>query len=292
MRKPSGVAAVIASLVALTAGALATSAVGGQTAAPPLKLVLTSDVPTSLPYPEWPHARVVLTITQPRRRADGYFVSLVRVRRLELPEHRGHFFRADFGPYFKYLCEDEECIGDVRWIYSSKKLEAMRRFGVRIEAFVARPTGRIHSVAGGRIEGRDIRRPAPPTSPSMGFAASLDSTQVVPALASVPSARGRLTGALENGRGCVWGCIARYRIGYAGLTGPPTDIVIRFGRAGENGHVWNRLCSTDCPAARTGSLRGRFGIPGYRTDFPRDIYVEISTRRHPQGEARGQIELR
>ena len=95
---------------------------------------------------------MVLTISQPRGRKDRYLVSTVRVRQLELPEHRSYFFRADFGPFHKYLCEAPRCAGDVPWVYSRQKLHALRTFGVVIEVFIGAPSGHIWSVAGGRIE--------------------------------------------------------------------------------------------------------------------------------------------
>ncbi len=121
-------------------------------AATPITVVLTSETLTSLPAPGRPRARVVLTISQPRWRKDGYLVSIVRVRRLELPERRSYFFRADFGPYFKYLCEAPRCTGDVPWVYSRQKLHALRTFGVVVEVFIGARSGQIWSVAGGRIE--------------------------------------------------------------------------------------------------------------------------------------------
>lgn len=92
---------------------------------------------------------------------------------------------------------------------------------------------------------------------------------------------------------CVWGCRARYRLAFSHLTGPPTDIVIRFGRPDADRGVWHRLCSRyggrgNCPPTRSGSLRGTFGVDDARA-FPREIYIQISTKRNPLGEIRGQI---
>ena len=156
MRLPSATA-----LIALVGST--TLVASAPSATTPITVVLTSETPTSMPAPGRPRARVVLTISQPRGRKDGYLVSTVRVRRLELPEHRSYFFRADFGPYFKYLCEAPRCAGDVPWVYSRQKLHALRTFGVVIEVFISggrAQSGRISSVAGGRIEAEAFA-PAP-----------------------------------------------------------------------------------------------------------------------------------
>jgi hypothetical protein len=129
-------------------------------AATPITVVLTSETPTSLPGLAAPYARAVLTITQPRARKDGYLVSIVRVRQLDLPEHRNYFFRADFGRYHKYLCEGRKCAGDVPWVYSREKLKALSTFGARIEVFIAAKSGHIWSVAGGRSGPRRSQRPS------------------------------------------------------------------------------------------------------------------------------------
>lgn len=148
-------------LIAL-AGAT-TLVASAPSAATPITVVLTSETLTSMPAPGRPRARVVLTISQPRWRKDGYLVSVVRVRRLELPEHTNYFLSADFGPYHKSLCEAPRCAGDVPWVYSRQKLHALRTFGVVIEVFISGgrvQLGRISSVAGGRIEA-GVFAPAP-----------------------------------------------------------------------------------------------------------------------------------
>lgn len=137
-------------LIALAASTTLVAA--APSAATPITVVLTSETGTSMPAPGRPSARVVLTVSQPRRRKDRYLVSTVRVRRLAPPEHRSYFFRADFGPFHKYLCEAPRCAGDLPWVYSRQKLHALRTFGVVIEIFIGAPSGQFWSVAGGRIE--------------------------------------------------------------------------------------------------------------------------------------------
>jgi hypothetical protein len=127
---------------------------------------------------------------------------------------------------------------------------------------------------------------------SARFAARLTPRAVVAPTAGA-TGHGRFTGELVSDRpGCIFGCAwARYRVSYEGLTARPTDIVIRFGRTGEVGHVWYRLCGDvfpmRCPPS-PGSLRGRLEII-YPKRFPRHIYVQISTEQNPHGEVRGQV---
>jgi hypothetical protein len=138
---------------------------------------------------------------------------------------------------------------------------------------------------------------------SARFSAPLSPAAVVPSPRET-AASGRVVGVVGSDvPGCVYGCLwARYRVTFRTLSGPPTGVVVRFGRVGEIGGVWHRLCIRsdgvgDCPRSRTGVLRGSFGLAaiGARTvreTFPRHVYLEISTARNPHGELRGQIELR
>jgi CHRD domain len=129
------------------------------------------------------------------------------------------------------------------------------------------------------------------------FSAQLRSDLVVSRPQGVPEqARARFTGRLDVGSGCILGCTASYRLAFSNLSGPPVDVVIRFGRRGQVGSVWHRLCSYvigrgNCPKRASGVVRGGFSVWRPR-NFPREIYVEISTQQNPLGELRGQIELR
>lgn len=145
---------------------------------------------------------------------------------------------------------------------------------------------------------RSVALAAEPTTNDR-FSATLDASQAVPKPRGVRSrARGRLVGSattgLPNGAR-LWPGRATFRLTWSALSGPPTDIVIRFGRRGQTGHVWHRLCSRHagrggCPQRRTGSIRGTFDLPGGPSDLRiHDLYVEIATDRNAQGELRGQI---
>ena len=124
------------------------------------------------------------------------------------------------------------------------------------------------------------------------FSATLTPRPVVAPTAGA-TGHGRFAGeVVASAPGCIFGCgWARYRLSYEGLTGRPRDIVIRFGRTGETGRVWRRLCGNlfpmRCPPS-PGSLRGRLEVL-YPKRFPRHIYVQISTDRNPHGELRGQV---
>jgi hypothetical protein len=145
------------------------------------------------------------------------------------------------------------------------------------------------------IAGVSAEAPALRASPQVVpvFSARLEPGIVVPAPRGVRTdAHGSLTGRL-NVDYCILGCVASYRLVFRNLTGEPTDIVIRFGRQGSTGHIWHRLCTRyggrgSCPRARSGSLRGTFSVWRPR-NFPREIYIEISTARNRLGELRGQI---
>lgn len=117
--------------------------------------------------------------------------------------------------------------------------------------------------------------------------------QAVVAPTEGATGHGRFSGEVVSAHpGCIYGCAwARYRLSYSRLTGRPTDIAIRFGRTGEIGRVWYRLCGDlfpmRCPRA-PGSLRGRLEIFSPNR-LPRYIYVQISTEQNPRGELRGQV---
>jgi hypothetical protein len=263
----------------------------------PVSVVLASPG-GSLPAPGHPHAHAELTISQPRSRNDGYLASVVRIRGLELPEHRSYFLRADFGAYHKYLCEGLACEGRVVWIFSRRKLNALRTFGAYIEMFIHAPSGFIWSVATGRMPAGAFALPRGAQS-TPGLSATLSPNSVLPASANTQAqARGRFSGTLNVGEpsNCVLGCRATYALSWSKLSGPPTDIAIRFGARSETGNVWRWLCgrhdrTRNCPRRRNGLLRGSFPVWNPQR-FPPASYVEISTALNPAGELRGQIRLR
>lgn len=279
--------------IALLAGVLSLTALGAS-AAPPVIVVLTSDGTTSLPAPGQPKARVVLSISQPRVRRDGYLASVVRFREVDAPP-RLSFVRLDFGPYHAYIsCKDRPCPAAMGWVYSPKKLAALRRFGAYVEAFIHAPTGHIWSVAGGRIE-RD-RFELPRARP----AAADPRRATLRARLSIEAAGLRPTSGREPPAGIfsaeVWpyahGSVSlTFRLTTSRLTGPVTSAHIHTGTPGLQGPVLVTLCSHGRCNISSKTFRG---IPPSIIEAMRifGAYVDVHTRRHPRGELRGQIVIR
>jgi CHRD domain len=119
-----------------------------------------------------------------------------------------------------------------------------------------------------------------------GLKASLDAPQVVPPQAfKVPLARGVLTGSLTvNGshRKLAW------QLTFTGLSGKALVAQLHIGRYGRSGPVGFQLCRP----CRSGQHRGlTVSAKVVKAIKSGAAYVDVHTKKNPQGEIRGQIRL-
>ena len=267
---------------------------GAQGASPALTVVLTSANSGSLPAPGEPSARVVLSVSQPRLRRDGYFVSIVRVRRLVLPEHQSYFLLVTFGVGRKYLCEGDRCRGVIPWVYSPHTLDRMRTSGAFVEAFIHAPSNHIWSVAAGWLDTKKLVLPAAVgPRPERTQAAVLSARLTAGQVASPPS--GTRTDTRGSFSADIWpyrdGSSFRFGLSVRGLSGPPQEAHVHTGAPGRRGPVLITLCDRGRCNITSKTFRG---LPAGLVETMRVLgaYVDVHTKRNPRGELRGQIVLR
>ena len=94
-RRTAVSAGALAVVMAVTLGQPGASSGGDNPGA--VTVVLTREYILDLPAPGAPDARAVVTITPPRRRADGRFESRVQVGQIDFPKRQGSFFNLYIG---------------------------------------------------------------------------------------------------------------------------------------------------------------------------------------------------
>ena len=115
------------------------------------------------------------------------------------------------------------------------------------------------------------------------FAAKLDAAQTRPKPKGAEDASGKFLGTMTVGPG---GGSINWRLGLKGLSGPATSAEIHLGRPGKIGVVGVTLCMP-CSAKAHGSLGANGGLLNALVSQP--TYVNVVTKRNPQGELRGRI---
>ena len=89
----------------------------------------------------------------------------------------------------------------------------------------------------------------------------------------------------------VSGSTLKWKLTYAGLTGPAMAAHIHMGAKGKAGNVLVPLCG-GAPACKSG-LTGSITLTGaMKTAFKKHLlYVNVHTAKNPAGEIRGQISV-
>lgn len=119
---------------------------------------------------------------------------------------------------------------------------------------------------------------------SSALSAALSAGQEVPKVAvKAPNARGTFTGSLAANGTLSW------RLTFRGLTGRADAAHIHLGKAGKAGPVAAALCGP----CRSGQLgRVKVNAAQARAIRTKGAYVNVHTKKNPNGEIRGQIALR
>lgn len=98
---------------------------------------------------------------------------------------------------------------------------------------------------------------------------------------------------LKVDRNYKGGHVIRPQVVFEGLTGPPVTIHIHAGRPGSSGRVVHTLCGTTDPALRCKQFHGGTFIwsivPFFDPALVGPAYIDVHTKRNPQGELRGQV---
>ncbi len=154
-------AGALAVVIAVTLGQPRSSS--GESNPDAITVVLTREYILDLPAPGAPYARAVVTITPPRRRADGRFESRIQVGQIDFPERQGSFFNLYIGSTVSgdsrtWSCSNRRCRQPSRWIYTSQDITQMRRYGASLMANISPPTNFIWSEEGARDPMRKLIR--------------------------------------------------------------------------------------------------------------------------------------
>ena len=90
-------------------------------------------------------------------------------------------------------------------------------------------------------------------------------------------------------KGTLSGTKLKWKLTYAGLTGPATAAHIHMGAKGKSGNVLVPLCG-GTPVCKSG-LRGSLTVTAaLKTAFKKHLlYVNVHTAKNPNGEIRGQV---
>ncbi|MCU0306825.1 MAG: CHRD domain-containing protein [Thermoleophilia bacterium] len=123
-------------------------------------------------------------------------------------------------------------------------------------------------------------------SEAMRVSATLSARAEVPPPTGVPAgARGAFTGTLTPAARPM----LKWKLTYAGLTGPAVQAHVHMGRPGQAGNVLIPLCGP-CRSGVMGSTRITPAVAtAIRTG---KAYVNVHTQRNAPGEIRGQISVR
>jgi len=120
---------------------------------------------------------------------------------------------------------------------------------------------------------------AAPRANPISFAAKLTpKAEIPPQTWKNPGASGSFTGHITGSK-------MQWTLKFTGLTGPTTAVNIDLGAVGTSGPVVVRLCGLVCPAAGTSALS-----KALLKDFQaHKLYVNVHTKKNPNGEIRGQL---
>lgn len=120
---------------------------------------------------------------------------------------------------------------------------------------------------------------AAPRATPIKFAAKMTpAAEVPPQTWKNPGASGSFTGDITGNK-------MKWTLKFAGLTGPTTAVNVNLGAAGTSGPVVVRLCGVVCPAEGTSTLSKAL-LNDLRAH---KLYVNVRTKKNPNGEIRGQL---